>query len=144
MKTNLAKLLAAGALLLALAAPAAAASFKVIVNEANPGASLSKDELRAIYLGKSTRFANGQKAEPADLVADAPARDAFSEAVLGKPVSAVQSNWQRLIFSGKGVPPPELANDRDVVAFVRRTAGGVGYVSDAAAVDGVKTVTVRD
>jgi ABC-type phosphate transport system substrate-binding protein len=144
MKMNFVKLMTAAALLAALAAPASAAAFKVIVNEANASASVSKDELRAIYTGKSTRWANGQKAEPADLVPEAAAREAFSEAVLGKPVSAVQSNWQRLIFSGKGVPPPELANDRDVVTFVRRSAGAVGYVSDAAAVDGVKVVPVRD
>jgi len=144
MKKFLLRIIPAAALLAALAAPAAAASFKVIVNDANPGSSVAKDELRAIFTGKASRWAGGQKADPVDLAPDGPAREAFSEAVLGKPVAAVQSNWQRLIFSGKGVPPPEMATDRDVVAFVRRTAGAVGYVSEGAAVDGVKVVTVRE
>ena len=61
----------------------------------------------------------------------------------GKPVAAVLSHWQRLIFSGKGVPPSELAGEREVVSFVKRTAGAIGYVSESAAVEGVKALPLQ-
>jgi hypothetical protein len=47
------------------------------------------------------------------------------------------------VFSGRELPPPELENDEEVVRFVAKNAGGVGYVSPAANVERVKVLTVR-
>jgi len=49
-----------------------------------------------------------------------------------------------MIFSGKGIPPPEKPYDADVVAFVRETPGAVGYVSSGADTSSVKVVAVVD
>lgn len=142
--SRIAAVLAAALLAVFTAGAVAAAPFKVIVNEANAAVSVSKEELRGIYMGKSSNWRTGQKAAPIDLVADSHTREGFSESVLGKSVSAVLSHWQRQIFSGKGVPPPEVSSDQEVASFVRRNPGAVGYVSDAASVDGVRVVPVKD
>ncbi len=144
MKRVVAGITAAGLLCLFTGTAAFGASFKVITNNAFPSSTVSKGELKNLYLGKTSRWRDGAKADPVDLPSDSEAREAFSEEVLGKPVSAVKSNWQRLIFSGKGVPPPEVSGDREAVSFVKGRSGAVGYVSDGAATEGVKVLTVTD
>jgi ABC-type phosphate transport system substrate-binding protein len=70
-------------------------------------------------------------------------RAAFSKAVLGRPVSAVESYWQQQIFSGKDVPPAAKGSDDEVVTFVKANPGAIGYVSAGASTAGVKVVDVK-
>jgi ABC-type phosphate transport system substrate-binding protein len=39
--------------------------------------------------------------------------------------------------------PKSVANDAEVVSYVAKTKGAVGYVSAAASTDGVKTLEVK-
>ena len=88
---------------------------------------------------------NGTTAMPVDQAASSDIREAFSLEVHGRDVGAIKSYWQRQIFSGRGVPPPELASDREVLDFVRANQGAVGYVSTSAKTgDGVKVLAVTD
>ena len=64
--------------------------------------------------------------------------------VLGKTVSAVKSYWQQQIFAGREVPPVEKTSDAEVIAFVKANRGAVGYVSDTAAVTGVRVLRVDE
>ena len=45
--------------------------------------------------------------------------------------------------SGKEVPPATKASDDDVIAFVKATPGGIGYVSAGASTAGVKVIDVK-
>jgi len=55
----------------------------------------------------------------------------------------VRSYWQQRIFSGRGVPPPEVDSDADVVRFVLKYRGSVGYVSGRAEIGKAKVLTVN-
>lgn len=116
-------------------------TFKVIVHPENPVTSLTKKEASNLFLKKLTRWEEtGTRVEPVDL--DDDVRDAFSKEVLGRSVSAVKSFWQKQIFAGREVPPPELRSEPEVIAFVAGRPGAIGYVSAAARLDGVKEVQV--
>jgi hypothetical protein len=77
-----------------------------------------------------------------DLADDSKVRDAFSLDIHGRPASKIVSYWQRQIFSGREIPPPRLANDADVVAYVASHRGAIGYVSARAPTPGVRKVDV--
>jgi hypothetical protein len=62
---------------------------------------------------------------------------------LGRPVAAVRSYWQQIIFTGRGVPPVEFGNDSAVLSYVRSHRGAVGYVSAGTHIDGVSVLEVR-
>jgi ABC-type phosphate transport system substrate-binding protein len=117
--------------------------FKVIVNPANPISALDRKFLADVFLKKVTRWGNGEVVHPVDLRSDSPVRQQFSDEILRRSVSAVKSFWQQLVFSGRDVPPPEVDSDEQVVKYVLRFEGGVGYVSGAAGVDRVKPVAVK-
>jgi ABC-type phosphate transport system substrate-binding protein len=143
-------LLAAAAIAQApLLAPSAGAqspappAFRVIVNGANPYARLQRDFVANAFLRKTSRWGHGEMIRPVDQDGDSAARRRFSSDVLRRSVSAVRSYWQQLIFSGRGLPPPELDSDQAVVGYVARNRGAVGYVSGSADVSGVKVVSVE-
>lgn len=138
-------LVLAFALLAAVGTGAASGAdgFRIIVNPDNPVSSVDRRFLADVYLKKATRWSSDEAIRPVDLGPGSPARRAFSDDVLRRSVSAVKSYWQQMVFSGRGVPPPELDNDGEVVKFVLKNRGAVGYVSSGSEVAGAKIVPVR-
>ena len=139
----------AAALGLALTAPAlatAAEDFVVIVHPSVVGKSIHRSDLAALFLRKAARWGAGGTAVPADQSGTSPVRKAFSEAVLGMSVPTVVQYWQSQMFSTKPLRPPVVkGTDAEVIAFVARTEGAVGYVSKAARLPAeVKAITVVD
>lgn len=126
-----------------LAASAAAAPYVVIAHASNPATSIDRVFVEDVFMKRVTRWPGGLVAQPADLPLASPARRAFSEQVLGRPVSAVHAHWLQRIFSGRDVPPPTVADDAEMVRFVAGRAGAIGYVTPGAALEGVRSLQVR-
>lgn len=118
-------------------------AYEVIVNPSNPTASVDRDFLTSAFLKKTTEWPFGPVIRPVDLAPTSAARRRFSDEVLHRSVAEVKGYWQQRIFSGRDVPPPELDTDEQVVAFVLKHEGGVGYVSGGAELNGTKVVGVR-
>lgn len=112
-------------------------SYKIIVNVANPIEALTKSEAVRLFL-TSTTWDNGEPVFPVDLVAASPVREEFSRDVLGVTAAAAIQQWKR----ADGAPPPSVATDREVLAFVRLKRGAIGYVSSAASLHGVKVIAI--
>lgn len=118
-------------------------SFRVIVHPDLPYSTLERRVVADLFLKKVTRWPTGETALPVDLASDSVVRQRFSEDVLGRSVAAVKSYWQQLIFAGRGVPPPELESEEQVLSFVARHPGSIGYVSGAGGVPGAKVLSVH-
>jgi ABC-type phosphate transport system substrate-binding protein len=128
-----------------LAARPAEPRFVVVVNAANPIASLPREQLARLFLRKVKRWPNGTLAEPVDLAPDDPTRAEFTREVLGKSVSTVRAYWQQRLFSGAEVPPPEKASEDDALQFVRSHPAGLTYVApDVALPNGVRALAVGE
>ncbi len=123
------------------AAPAPA--YLIIVNPRNAATSVERRFLEDAFLKKITAWPNDEVIRPADLAPDSPVRRAFTRDILNRSVEAVKGYWQQRIFSGRDVPPPEFQRDEEVVQFVLKHDGGVGYVSGAADVGGCRVLGVR-
>lgn len=119
-----------------------AQEFQIVVNASVGIDAISKKDLSKVFQKKASKI-GGVKAAPVDLDKGSDVRKAFSKAVHGRSVNAIESYWQQQIFAGKNVPPDQKAGDADVLDYVRSTPGAVGYVSAGAAVgDGVKVITI--
>ena len=127
----------------ALPMSAADPGFKVVVNASNTTTSISKEQLSRCFMKQTNRWISGDTVLPVDQLATSQVRVEFSSTILDRDVNAVKSYWQRQIFSGRGVPPPEKASDEEVLAFIRANPGAVGYVlSDAEVGAGIKILEV--
>lgn len=122
---------------------AQAAQFKVIVNRAVKSDSLTKQQVSDLFLKKTVKWADATPVAAVDQPDSSAVREAFSKEIHGKPASAVKSYWNKQIFSGRDLPPLEKKTDADVVAYVRATAGAIGYVAESAETEGVRVVAVR-
>ncbi len=107
-----------------------------IVVIGNPAASpLTKEQVADVFLGKN------QALTPVDQVESAPIRAEFYKQATGRDLAQIKSTWSRLVFSGKGQAPKELADNAAVKKAVATDPKAVGYI-DKSAVDGsVKVVS---
>lgn len=128
--------LAAGLL---LSAQAAMAQLVVVVNPSNNNA-LDAKKVQRIFLGKDKKFADGNETIAVNQVADAEIRQNFDKELLGRSSSQVSAYWSKLVFTGKGIPPKEVANDAEVVALVAQNPSVIGYIDKASATDAVKVI----
>ena len=119
------------------------AGYVLIVHRDNPVTAVDRHFVADAFLKKTTRWSNDVVIRPVDAAASSDVRRKFSKDVLQRSVAAVRTYWQQIVFSGRGIPPPELAGDAEIVSYVSRNAGAVGYVSAAAALDGVKVIRVE-
>ena len=119
--------------------------FHVIVHHSNTRSEITQEELSNMFLKKISRWKRSNELiHPVDLQEDSAIRETFSKMIHGRKVTSIKAYWQRQIFSGREIPPPEKENDRDILEFVSQEAGAIGYVS--ASVDiheyDVKLITV--
>jgi hypothetical protein len=122
---------------------AAAADFIVVVNAGNRQAALPAAEISNMFLQKSTQWQPGERVMAVDLPEGSPARESFSKAIHNRSTAAVKAYWQRMIFSGRDVPPPEKPTPGDVLAYVKGNPGAIGYVPAGTPLpDGVKALKV--
>ncbi len=119
-------------------------SFQVIVNPGNPVSTLTKAQVSKFLLKKTTKWDSGGAVQAVDQGVAEAIRGVFTKEIHGRSVTSIQRYWQRQVFSGKDVPPPELGSDREVIDYVATNAGAIGYVTASASLGGVKAVSVSE
>jgi ABC-type phosphate transport system substrate-binding protein len=123
--------------------PSTELPFLVIVHRSNRVSSISRAELSAIFMKRTRRWADGAEVLPVEPAARSPLRERFSVRVHDKSVAYVTRYWQRLIFAGRGIPPPQLRDDSAVLEYVSTHRGAIGYISrESAGRDDVKVIVV--
>jgi ABC-type phosphate transport system substrate-binding protein len=119
------------------------AGFQVIVNTANNLDTIDQKFLAEAFLKKKTYWPDMRVIQVVDLESSSQVRRLFSEQILDRPVSAVRNYWQQILFSGRGVPPPEFKTEQEALNFVASHANAIGYVSNFADLHLVKVLKVQ-
>jgi ABC-type phosphate transport system substrate-binding protein len=135
----------AGILLLCAAGAGSAAEpgFVVIVNAGNPVSTLSRETASRIFLKRLGVWNNGERTKPVDLAVGSVTRQSFSRQVHRQDAHAIEELWQKQIYSGRDVPPPQKASESEVIDYVARTPGAIGYVAAGSRLEPqVKTIQI--
>ncbi len=109
----------------------AAADLVIVANPASGIERLSREEVTAIYMGRSKKLPSGITALPIDQAASNPAKARFYGEITHKGLPEINSYWARLIFSGQGSPPRQADNSAEVLEIVGSNKGAIGYVPKA-------------
>jgi TonB family protein len=133
-------LLVAAGLAIFVSRESLADNVKVIANSSVKADAISAADLRRVFLEETIALADGSHVEPV-LEKGGWVHAAFLE-YLGITEDDLQTYYRTLVFTGKGSIPKELGSDAEVVAYVARTRGAIGYVSSATSVEGVKTLAI--
>jgi ABC-type phosphate transport system substrate-binding protein len=101
---------------------------------------LSKAQLADIFLGNSSRFPNGTPAIPIDQAEGSPARDEFYAKYASKSPAQVKAHWAKIIFTGRGQPPRNVATEGEIKKLIAANPQAVSYIERSAVDSTVKTL----
>jgi ABC-type phosphate transport system substrate-binding protein len=131
----------AGAVLSTSLPAEARAQIVVVVNPRNPVRDLSLEELRRLYLGRTTTFRQNQ---PVILLEQAEVRRAFYQAALGMNEARIKRHWIGIVFSGETATPPKtIAAADELKRAVAQNTGAIGFLEQTAADPSVKVLTIN-
>ena len=65
---------------------------------------------------------------PIDQVEGSAARDEFYLTFAGKSPAQLKAHWSKIIFTGRGQPPPEVANGGEVKKRLAENPNAIGYI----------------
>ncbi len=125
---------------LAVGASNAIADIAVIVHAGHAESSLTKNQVRAIFLGKTSKYPGGGAAEPVGQAEDSLLYASFVEKVLRKNTAKLKAYWASRVFSGKGTPPQSLSDDEAIKDHVSKHKEAIGYVASDSVDDSVKVI----
>lgn len=129
--------------ILALGSHALAEGVKVIANPSVRVDSVSASELKSVFLEESSSLLGGFHAEPV-LARGGPAHEAFLRQYLDRTDSNLRTYYRSLVFTGRGSMPKVMNSEGEVIAYVARTRGAIGYISPETSAEGVLTLAVVD
>ena len=115
----------------------------VVVSTKNAVGSLTADQVGDVFLGKITSLPGGASATPVDQAEGSALRDDFYNKVTGKSAAQMKAYWSKIIFTGKGQPPKEVADNAAVKKLVADSPSAIGYIDKSALDSSVKAVFSR-
>jgi len=92
---------------------------------ANPATQITASEIKEIFTGEK-QIAGSVKLVPVD---NGPVQEAFLDTALRMDAPRYNTIWTKKSFREGIIPPTVKSGDNDVIEFVRRTPGAVGYIS---------------
>ncbi|WP_158972517.1 hypothetical protein [Paraglaciecola sp. L3A3] len=96
----------------------------VVANTQDTSITLSRQEVRNLFMGSSLSY--GLKAVA--LPPDNQTRVMFNTKVVGLTESRIQSYWAQMRFTGRKTPPKQVANEKSVLTYLKNNQGAVGYL----------------
>jgi ABC-type phosphate transport system substrate-binding protein len=125
---------------LGLTSNIALADVVVVVSAKSPVATLSKAQVADIFLGKAFRFPDGTTALAIDQAEGLPIRDEFYDKVVGKSAAQIKAYWSKIIFTGRGQPPPSVPNSIEMMKRISANPAAIGYLDRSMINDTVRVV----
>ncbi len=113
----------------------------VLVHGTSTVAGLSDDDLKDYYLGKKASWPDGSKVVIVVLKDGASHENLMKR--LGKSTSQFSTGWKKLVFTGKGSMPEQVGNEDELVAYVAKTPGAIGFADAGKVKEGVKAIPLK-
>lgn len=125
-----------------LPALSAAGDLVLIGNPSLRESTLRKKDVKNIYLGKKRVWKDGTKIVFA-IQTEKDLLKLFLKEYVGKSPSQYDNFWRNRIFSGKGSSPLTFDGNQEMINFVSKTKGAIGYVSAGSNLEDIKTISVK-
>jgi ABC-type phosphate transport system substrate-binding protein len=125
---------------LILYAEAQAQELAIIANKAYPATRITMDTLTDIYLGEKTTETS-VRILPVDQE-DPSIKKKFVEKILRTTIGRYDADWFKKAYTDGIVPPVMRELSKDVILFVEREVGAIGYVwgTEAQGISGIKVL----
>ena len=120
---------------------ALAGDVKIVANASVRADSVTVAELRSVFLQDRRSLSDGSHVEPV-LAKGGTVHEAFLRQYVGKSDDDLRTYYRTLVFTGTGTMPKFLDSDAEIIRYVARTKGAIGYVSNDSPTPGVKVLPI--
>ncbi len=129
--------------LLAGGVSAEEAEYIIVVHQDNPVHDLSCEELKRIFLGKKTRWADGS---PITIIMNTndEVHTLFTRTMLHKSPMQLSVYWKKILYSGTGMLPLSVRDDEAAKSYIGFHKHAIGYIASDSLDNQIKTVKVED
>jgi hypothetical protein len=124
----------------------AIAAYADVVLIANPSAAsktLTKAEVKKIFLGKKVIWEDDQEIK-LTIGQKGSTNKEFLRTFVNKSESQFERYWRNQVFTGKGFYPKSLKTNAEIIAYVAQTNGAIGYISSETSPEGVNVIKIKD
>ena len=101
---------------------------------------MSKVQIADTFLGRVSQFPDGIRGVPIDQADGSFAREEFYAEVMAKSPAQMKAYWSKIIFTGRGQPPKQVASSAELRQRIAEDATAIGYIDSSLVDDGVKVV----
>lgn len=115
-------------LALSLATSTVMAEVVPVVSSRSAVSGLSDNQVVDIFLGRTSRFPNGELAIPIDQGDGSEIRDAFYMRYASRSAAQIKAHWSKIIFTGRGQPPRQVASSDKVKKALADNPNCIGYI----------------
>lgn len=119
----------------------ASADICFIVHPSVPHEHITKTNIKEIFLGKKLMWEDNQEVKFV-LIKQADFHTEFTIRYLNKTPSQFERYWRTILFSGKGLYPENAKSEDDVITFVEKNKGAIGYISSGTRIRNRRVVVV--
>lgn len=107
---------------------ASAQDIVLVVNKEVRISAIKADDLRNVFSGEKTRFADGSRVVPVTLKGGA-IHEVFLRNHLGESPEEFRAQWRKAVFTGQGAMPKAFDSESALLEYIAVTPGALGYVS---------------
>jgi TonB family protein len=125
------------------AARAQGTDIKVIANSGVRVDTISAAELKRIFLEENNSLSDGTHVAPV-LQKNGSVHETFLKTYLDRTDDDLQNYYRALLFSGRASMPKEVGSNAEMVAYVAKTRGAIGYVGAETSSDSVKVLKIAN
>ena len=130
MRISLYPFLCAILLLFVTAECIAVEPITIVTHSGERDGSLSREQLREIFFARQTRWPDGTPIRPYVLPDQNPLHIRFAKEILGVYPYQLRSTWDRMVYSGTGVPPVVVDNVEEMRKRISEMPGSIGYLEE--------------
>jgi len=128
-------------ILIILLAGVCRADIFVVTHQDNPIRSLTKEQVRELYLARSHAFPDGEDARVFDRT-EGVLRTRFIESVLDMRVRQFDAYWARLIFAGRVLPLDIADREDELLIRLKEDIHSIAYTDRLFESETIKTLLV--
>jgi len=103
--------------------------------------TITRSKLKAIYTGQIITWSDGSCIRLITMK-NCKIHKEFTRDYLKKTETQFKRWWRRKLFCGEGSMPVSLNTEEEMISFIARTKGAIGYVSKIPAEAHLKTISV--
>lgn len=132
-----------GAVLAMLCGADSARAVEIIVHPGVMTSEVSRPLARLIFGAKVTRWEDGAAIRVFVLPDESPVHQEMSKGILNVYPYQLRAAWDRIIYTGIGLAPIQVANESEMRKQVASVPGAIGYIGRVLNNDKVRALSVR-